>query len=238
MPILFDVDDTLLDDRGAQDEYLRTLYSHHRSILPYADQGTFVAAWRASIQRHFARYLKGELTIVEQRRARIRDVFGDPGMSSRKVDSIVDDFLTAYECAWRLFPDALATLTALGSSALGVITNGDTAQQIKKLQRTGIHEMFSVIVVSDAVGHAKPAPEIFACACARLEARPKDCVFVGDDWEKDVEGALGANLFPVWLSRDGSQPVRRREVPTITTLAALTDRAEIRLAIERQERKR
>lgn len=37
MAILFDLDDTLLDDRGAQEAYLGDLYSNHRSEIQGTD---------------------------------------------------------------------------------------------------------------------------------------------------------------------------------------------------------
>ena len=83
MPILFDLDDTLLDDRGAQEIYLAQLFEMYRGALPYASTTAFHAPWRSAIGRHFARYLKGEVTMEQQRRDRVRDVFAQ---RSRRVN--------------------------------------------------------------------------------------------------------------------------------------------------------
>ena len=79
-PIFFDLDDTLLDDTGAQDAYLAELYVAWRTDLPH-DEAAFCEAWRAALDRHFERHLRGELTFLEQRRERIREVFQAPGLS-------------------------------------------------------------------------------------------------------------------------------------------------------------
>jgi len=73
VPIFFDLDDTLLDDRGAQSAYLPLVYAAWRDRLPHAEQ-EFPAVWRTALQHHFDRHIRGELTHDEQRRARIRDV--------------------------------------------------------------------------------------------------------------------------------------------------------------------
>jgi putative hydrolase of the HAD superfamily len=222
VPILFDLDDTLLDDYGGQEVYLKALYARHRANLPFDAQAQFNAAWRAAIERHHDRYLAGEISLLEQRRARVREVFGRPEMPDVEVDLFVTEFLVAYEASWRLFDDVLPTLDALGSATLGLITNGSHEQQMKKLERTGIADRFSVVVFSDTVGHAKPAPEIFHHACAQLGCAPGDCVFVGDDWARDIAGARGAGMTPIWLRRRRAGSAGAREdVTTIETLAQL-----------------
>jgi putative hydrolase of the HAD superfamily len=76
--IFFDLDDTLLDDTGAQVAYLSELFSGWRARLPHADAAGFIAAWRAALERHFERHLRGELSFAEQRRERMREVFKAP----------------------------------------------------------------------------------------------------------------------------------------------------------------
>ena len=133
--MLFDLDDTLLDDRAAQAVYIEQLYRAHETALPHASATDFGAAWRAAIARHFARFAAGEISAIEQRRARVRDVFTRPDMPELEVDRFVEDFLVLYAAAWCLFADVLPALDALRRIPLGVITNGVHAQQVEKLRR-------------------------------------------------------------------------------------------------------
>jgi len=221
--ILFDLDDTLLDDRGAQDIYLASLYANHRDLLERSE-ADFRRSWRLAIDQHFQRYVRGEITLAEQRRARVRDAFGRPDLSDRKSDEIVAEFLGGYEAAWRLHPEAVEGLDRLRGTALGVVTNGNGEQQRKKLERTGILDRFETIVVSEEFGSAKPAAAIFHHACSRLSIDPAGCTFVGDDWKLDVEGARGAGLRPIWIDRSGGE-VRRADanVPRIESLSELME---------------
>ena len=232
VPILFDIDDTLLDDRGAQEIYLAQLFDMYGGDLRYESKAAFHAAWRSAIDRHFARYLKGEVTMAQQRRARIRDVFDQPNMADSRADAIVAEFLTAYEAAWRLFPNVLQTLDNLKGTALGVITNGSQEQQVKKLRSTGILDRFSVVVVSESVGHAKPSREIFEHACCQLGCVAEDCVFIGDDWHRDIVGSAAVHMTPIWINH-AARTAKLQGVIAINSLAELTERPDVRRAIAR-----
>jgi putative hydrolase of the HAD superfamily len=220
--IFFDLDDTLLDDRGAQEAYLPQVYAAWQHALPHA-AADFPAVWRSALQHHFDRHVRGELSYVEQRRARIRDVFRAPSLADAEADRRMGEFLEIYEASWRLFDDVLPVLDALADRPLGVITNGTDAQQRSKLERFGIADRFAVILTSEAVGVGKPDPRIFAQAAARLNAAPDRCVHVGDDWTRDVEGARTAGFRPVWLDRRTPDPASDSGVPRITSLTGLVN---------------
>jgi len=65
---------------------------------------------------------------------------------------------------WRVIPDVLPYLDRLTTHTLGIISNGDTAQQ-QKLEVLGIAAQFAVMVTSETVGVAKPDSRIFSHAC-------------------------------------------------------------------------
>jgi len=222
LPIFFDLDDTLLDDRGAQAAYLPLVYAAWRDRLPHSEQ-EFPGVWRTALQHHFDRHVRGELSYDEQRRARIRDVFQVPSLTDADTDRLMREFLDIYEASWRLFDDVLPVLDALGDRPLGVITNGADVQQRGKLERMGIADRFEVILTSEVAGLGKPDPRIFVQAAARLNAAPDRCVHVGDDWMRDVEGARGAGFRAVWLDRrnSGETSFADQSVMRINTLTQL-----------------
>jgi FMN phosphatase YigB (HAD superfamily) len=88
--------------------------------------------------------------------------------------------------------------TANASVALGVLTNGGSRAQRRKLAHHGVTDVFEAVVVSGDVGAAKPDAEIFGAA---REAIPADeYVFVADDLERDVLPAQRAGFTGVYLS--------------------------------------
>jgi putative hydrolase of the HAD superfamily len=220
VPVFFDLDDTLLDDRGAQSRYLPLVYAAWRDRLPHSEQD-FPSAWRTALQHHFDRHIRGELSYAEQRRERIRAVFHAPTLTDDEADRRMREFLEIYEASWQLFDDVLPALDALGDRRLGVITNGTDLQQRGKLERLGIADRFEVILTSEAAGLGKPDPRIFVQAAARLNAPPECCVHVGDDWTRDVEGARGAGFAAVWLDRERDRAIARD--PAVPCIGSLTE---------------
>jgi putative hydrolase of the HAD superfamily len=219
MLILFDVDDTLLDDATATREAVDALREHLELGVPVLE---FRTRWFDSLRRHFARYITGQVDFQEQRRARIRDALA-ADLSDLDADEIFDVYLSVYEQKWALFADVLPCLDALGAHRLGIVSNGNAQQQRRKLSRLGIVDRFSCVVVSEDCGWAKPDARIFARACELGNATPPNVVHVGDRRDIDALGAARAGLRAVWLDRCGSDPAEQvsLDITRLTTLAEL-----------------
>ncbi|MEV7885664.1 HAD family hydrolase [Streptomyces sp. NPDC002817] len=113
----------------------------------------------------------------------------------------------------RLLDDGVAervTLTDATRSALvearatgwtcAIVTNGRVAQQERKIRGTGLDRLVHAWVISEAVGHKKPAPEIFEAAAAAAGASLDGAWVIGDSPHADVRGAIGIDARSVWVS--------------------------------------
>jgi putative hydrolase of the HAD superfamily len=99
-----------------------------------------------------------------------------------------------------LYPEVDDALQALSSRyALLAVTNGNA-----DISRMPVARHFQGSVSARELGVGKPDPRIFEAACERLRMAPHEVMHVGDDWQLDVEGALGAGLWAVWLHRTGT----------------------------------
>jgi putative hydrolase of the HAD superfamily len=129
----------------------------------------------------------------------------------------------------RPFPDAIATVRALRAQGIkvGVLTNGPSDFQRRKLQISGLGPELDAIAISGELGVAKPDREAFEQALALLGTRADETAMVGDSLENDVLGGIDAGLAAVvWLPgrRQGDAPpgahVARAlaEVPALLSL--------------------
>ncbi|GAA4331917.1 hypothetical protein GCM10023086_62420 [Streptomyces venetus] len=112
------------------------------------------------------------------------------------------------------------TRTALGVAAaqgwrLAIVTNGRTVQQETKIRNTGLDELTHGWVVSEAVGHKKPAPEIFHAAAAAVGGSLDGAWVIGDSPHADIAGAAAIGARSVWVSAGRSWTVTRHR-PTRT----------------------
>lgn len=199
--VLFDLDDTLLDGEVAWQSGLARLLVR----CPQVEPARARSAWDTAFQRHFPRFLSGELTYDEHRVARMRswaDFVSVPVPSGAELDWF-GDYLAGYEDGWTAYPDVVPCLKALARSGLrlGIITNGDSVQQREKLDVLGLTRMFAVVVAAADIGVAKPDPRIFLHAAGQLGVPPRGCVFVGDMRDTDALGAAAAGMKGVWLNR-------------------------------------
>jgi putative hydrolase of the HAD superfamily len=138
------------------------------------------------------------------------------------VGALSDSFIESQRRGHRLIEGAAGTVRALRRSRrLGLLTNGPADIQRLKLEGTGLADCFEVVVISGEVGVGKPDPTVFKLALDGLGAAPQSAVMVGDSWERDVLGALGAGLSAVWVSGGRLPPEERPEVTVIDTVGDL-----------------
>jgi len=199
LAVLFDVDGTLIDHDHAQGA---SSASVHRKLGLPGTVEAFQASWHEALERYYARFLSGELSSQEQRRARLRELV-DPALSDAAADDLILGYLEVYLSHCRLYPEVEWVLGQLSAYPLGIISNGELAQQQAKLARNGIAHHFVTLVMSAECGIAKPAPAIFHLACSRMGVHPSRAVYVGDRRDIDAEAALAAGLHAVWVDRHG-----------------------------------
>lgn len=131
------------------------------------------------------------------------------------VDAAVTEVLVA-AIAFSVYPEVEEVLAALRArgARLAVVSNWDVSLH-DVLVRLGLRPLLDAVLTSAEEGVAKPDPELFHRALARLGARPGEAVHVGDSPALDLAGARAAGIEGVLLDR--SRPTRG----TITSLRAL-----------------
>ncbi|TFG48099.1 MAG: HAD-IIIA family hydrolase, partial [Anaerolineales bacterium] len=89
-------------------------------------------------------------------------------------------------------PDVTPTVIELHNRGydLGIIANTITESEIPDwLEEDGLTEYFKEVILSSKVGIRKPDPEIYLEAARRIGVEPAQCVYVGDNPVRDIEGA-------------------------------------------------
>ncbi|MDN3294280.1 HAD family hydrolase [Streptomyces ficellus] len=217
--VLWDIDDTIFDyasaDRAGMLDHLRAegLVDGYDSV----DQA--LARWKELTSLHWRRFEAGGVGFEEQRRDRVRDFLGEP-LSDQEADAWFERYMSHYEAAWALFPDALPVLELLAADYRhAVLSNSSVHNQERKLRVLGVRDRFEALLCAAELGVAKPAPAAFHAACDALALPPADVAYVGDQPDIDARGAVEAGLTGIWLDRTGLGG--RPELRRITSLAQL-----------------
>lgn len=217
--IFFDIDDTLLDNRGAERIAAKEFHRLHEDVFPVSPE-EFATRWRVATEKHTRRYLLGELSFQGQRRERLKELFTHHHiLSDTEADTLFETYLDSYEKNWTLFSDVESCLDQLAGTRLGIISNGQAFQQRRKLIHMGLIDRFSTIIISEELGLSKPDPRIFLEACRAAKVSPSDCWHIGDNFNADAQGSLSAGLRGIWLNRCGLN--RQEGIPTIRSLSEL-----------------
>lgn len=99
-----------------------------------------------------------------------------------------------------VFDDAQQTLEYLKQKyRLGIISNGNTESQRRKISRLPFLDLFEYTIVSGELGIHKPDPRIFLKACEEMQVKPEECIYIGDNFRCDIEGAKAAGILPIWV---------------------------------------
>lgn len=81
---------------------------------------------------------------------------------------------------------------------LGLISNYPCSRSINdSLLKIGLLDLFDEIVVSGDCGFVKPHAKPFKLMLYRLSVNPCECIFVGDNWLADVQGAKRMGIHAV-----------------------------------------
>lgn len=189
--VLFDLDETLIDRSASLITYAHHLWRRLDGELAL-DEAAFVD--RVMVLDG------GGYAPRDQFFAELAALLDSPRLDAPTLRDHYDD--TVWE-----FPlvaaGALAGLRGLAKAgiSIGVVTNGRTETQTRKLENSGLMELIDAWLISEAFGARKPDPGIFLGACARLRIDPMRSWLVGDHPEFDILGANEVGLKTIWLER-------------------------------------
>lgn len=103
------------------------------------------------------------------------------------------------------YPFTITTLESLRHDGykLGLITNGRLGLQEKKLEMLGIDNAFDEVIVCGQYGCPKPSLKPFRMMAERLNLKPSEMMYVGDNPLNDVDASRRAGYVPVYVNTVG-----------------------------------
>lgn len=185
MPLLLlDLDNTLVDRDAAFRAAVADFLAEHD--LPKSDL-TWVMAIDAS--GYTARY---------EVAAALTDRYGGV-VPTAAIRALLDDGAADRVVLAHSAREALGKATADGWTC-AIVTNGRTAQQEAKIRKAGLDQLVHGWVISEAVSHKKPEPEIFQAAADAVSVPLPGSWVIGDSPHADIAGAHTLGLRSVWVT--------------------------------------
>jgi putative hydrolase of the HAD superfamily len=220
--VLFDAAGTLIEPRvPIGDTYARIAEKYGAAISAWRLDDAFARVWRGTPAMVYPG-LPPDVSARREReawRAIVRQTYlaADSAIRPTDFDACFDELFAHYAtgAAWRVRTGVIEALTELRARgvATGVVSNFDSRLR-GILADLEIAPLLDLIWLPSDAGVAKPDPAIFTSALRALGVSAECAIFVGDDAERDLEGARRAGLRPVQVD----------SLATLADLPALLER--------------
>lgn len=189
--IVFDVDDTLY----LETDYVRSGFHAVATYLRgmHYKKEFFGLAWEL---------------FMDGRRGTIFDdlMAAEPDLRDVVTTAELVEIYRSHEPDIRLEADAVNLIDQQSLTAhIGIVTDGPAISQWKKINALGLHAWANEIVVTAERGETwtKPHTTAFLYLQQMFGAHPEDCIYIGDNPEKDFTGPAQLGWATVRLQRPG-----------------------------------
>lgn len=202
--VLFDLDDTLYRERDFVDQSFRSVA---------AAMADYLAGKRKSSEGEKTESIpRGESQ--EELFAQMIELMEQEGRGEifnrlcerYEADIPVQELVRIYrgtKPVLSLYPDGEELLTWLEDKNIktGLITDGNARVQHNKIQALGLDKRMDAVLASYDIGLSKPDPGVYEYCLEKLECRPEEAVYIGDNPLKDFIGARRLGMKTVRIIR-------------------------------------
>ena len=197
--VIFDIDDTLYDYLGANEKALDALSAYAQEQFGW---GPGRAGQLSVEMMHRLHAQMGDVSAYHNRAIRFQNILEEHGLPlSPHAVRMTDLYWKTLVDASVPSPGAAETMRALNERGIriGIGTDMTTYIQLYKLEHLGLLQYVDFVVTSEEACAEKPSADFFACCVRKSGCRPEECLFVGDNYRKDYQGARNAGMQALWF---------------------------------------
>jgi putative hydrolase of the HAD superfamily len=222
--ILFDLDNTLWDFETNSENTLREMFVkyelnkafdsfvHFHNLYVFRNTQLWYSYHNKQINKKFLNFERFNYPLQQV------------GIDNPElVNTLSFDYLQVCAMQKTLMPHANETLEYLKGNRyhMHILSNGFEEVQYLKLKHSGLDKYFEHIILSEKAGALKPDKRIFDYAITSLNARKKEVIMIGDNFEADIEGAKNAGIDQLYYNPKGQAPISFNPTHTVTSLSEI-----------------
>lgn len=203
----FDLDDTLYDRNLIYTKVFETM--EKEVVATGLSFTTFNLIFQKYSESEYKLYMQGKKSKDDYVVERVILAYKESGfLITPEEGQYFNHLYQEYQLEIRLRPGAIETIKLLTANGIQtfILTNGSEEGQRKKIQILKMTKLIddSKIFISGQLNLSKPNKAIFDYISANLAIPPQQILYIGDNLENDIQGALAAKWQALWLNQYGN----------------------------------
>ncbi len=191
--LLWDIDGTVLDFLAAEKAAIRACFTHF-GLGECTDE---MLARYSNINKKYWKMLElGQMTKPEILVGRFNEFFATEGIVTNCAAAFNEEYQLRLGDTIVFFDDAYNLIKELRHHVKQyAVTNGTFKAQEKKLNKSGLIDLFDGVFISEKIGFEKPDMRFFEAVFATIPAYDKsEILIIGDSLSSDMQGGNNAGI--------------------------------------------
>lgn len=219
--LIFDLDDTLFDYKATEKNAVAEAC---KSVGLRFTESIYRGYKRANIKakKSIPEYIDHLGHFREARACYFLETYG---VSLDYMQVFIDTYMEASKKGV-LIARIEETLLLLPPVRKVVGTNGSTTPRKDKLMNSSIAKYFEKFYSSELLGVSKPSREFFEKIAKDNGVKVRECLYIGDNWCVDIEGAVNAGMDACFIKSDNDEQIafmQESKVLKIKTISKLVE---------------
>ena len=195
--VIFDIDNTLMPWKA---EYFSEIYTVLKELNIECTEEDFL-----KIQKAFSEYENNYYTFSTKLMIDFINEYTEKNYPEEFIEMLINRWS---KCA----PDKLSDTTikvleyAKSKYEVVALTDWYKDQQVKRLKKAKILKYFQEVYGAENTKR-KPFKEAFMQAIG--ENKPEECIVIGDDFQRDIEGSLKAGLQAIYYNPNNTEQSKK-----------------------------
>ncbi len=200
--LFFDLDHTLWDYDANTSAAVDEVFNYYDFARLGISQQDFLLRFHEVNEYLWNLYNHGHIDRNHLRTQRFRMILEKLGFSENHVPTDIGEKYLEIAPSKNAVIDGTIELLefAKPNYQMHIISNGFDDVQYRKLDASGILHYFDKVITSDNSGFRKPQKEIFFFALQAAGATLDNSLFIGDNPDTDIVGALNAGMDLVYFN--------------------------------------
>jgi len=218
--LLIDLDNTIWDFESNSETALKEIFFSYQLDKQFDSFSHFNNLFSEGNHQLWAAYCNKQINKKQLNFERFNYPLILVGIQNETLAlSLGTDYLQIYPTKTVLMPHALELLEYLKNKYhLHILSNGFSEVQYTKLKHAKLESYFDKIILSEMVGVLKPNKRIFEYAIKSLNARKKETLMIGDNFETDIRGAKDVGIDQIYYQINADKELSFTPTYTITSL--------------------